>query len=63
MWRGVKKMYDSLSAVNPRDECVSWFHFIVLYFAIGEGRVGVKDKISMAISQSLKQEQGMNSKR
>ena len=41
-------MYDSLSAISLRDEGVPWFYFILLYFAIGEGRVGVMDKVSMA---------------
>jgi hypothetical protein len=53
MCRGVKKMYDSLNAISLRHEGVSWFHFIVLYFAIGEGGAGVMDKVSMAGHQAI----------
>jgi hypothetical protein len=62
MCRGVNKMYDKLSAMSFIDEDVSWFHFILLYFAIGGG-AGVMDKVSMGyqslLSHSLKQEEGM----
>jgi hypothetical protein len=73
MCRGVKKMYDSLNAISLRDEGVSWFHFILLYLRLARAVPALWTRSAWPVtsqspgedksqSQSLKQEQGMNSK-